>query len=627
MAENRAGDESPRMTLVPAASDEEALETDRLPGHDSLSSQPAGQPESEERHTHISAKDEESAPLPDRYVAQTTESGQAVLSCRETPNIMVQVERGLTVSAANARKMEQGSIFLDGAAQGPPFLDTEKHTYNFDHHEGCVRSFTLSSCEQAYIMVRKGLQLRKRDWRIHANEPDLDTILAIWIILNHSRLNDEAGEIRSKILPLVRLEGVIDVHGLEMQELACLAPTKQDEASAQIAQLMEQEIALKKGGEWAEISFSDYTVERLRQIDSMVYSPFHFDAFKIIDEIARVEITEAHIAVICHSQAGIYEVEQQLMEVHQDRLGIIVLQKDEAQYTLRQGNLFLPVNLQRVYSQLNLIDPGAKGDNRWGGSDDIGGSPRDGGTRLTVRQIGDALLRAFHKPTPMEVLSAAVMAAVVTLVGLLTSWVAIHFWDNRIAAFATALTVISVILLFFFARQYPRLYGLRLPLSRDWLLLLPGALLGGLLGGAWFPAGLLEGRGTTGLGWELLLWPLLLAGAAEILFRSLAHGVLTDELRSQRSGGRWFLSWPALGSAALYSAASMSGLVPRLDVFSHLWRQWWLPQGAAAISLELAGTLIFGICCAMARERSESIVAALLFHWFCILLLLSWFLV
>ena len=626
MAENRAGDESPRMTLVPAASDDETLETDRVPEDASLSSQPAGQQESQDPHTEVSAEDEQLPPLPDRYVAQTTESGQEVLSCRETPNIMVQVERGLTVSAANARKMDQGSIFLDGAAQGPPLLDTEKHIYNFDHHEGCVRSFTLSSCEQAYIMVRKGLQLRERDWRIHANEPDLDTVLAIWIILNHSRLNDEAGEIRSKILPLVRLEGVIDVHGLEMQELACLAPEKQDEASAQIAQLMEQEIALKRSGEWAEISFSDYTVKRLRQIDVMVYSPIHFGAFKIIDEIARVEITEAYIAVICHSQAGIYEVEQQLMEVHQDRLGIIVLQKDAGQYTLRQGNLFLPVNLQRVYSQLNLIDPGAKGDNRWGGSDDIGGSPRDGGTRLTVRQIRDALLRAFHKPTPMEVLSAAVMALVVTLVGLLTSWVATHFWDNP-AAFAAALTVISVLLLFFFARPYPRLYGLRLPLSRDWLMLLPVALVGGLLGGVWFPAGLLGGRGNTGLGWELLLWPLLFAGAAEILFRSVAHGVLTDELRPQRSGGRWFLSWPALGSAALYSAASMTGLVPRLDVFSLLWRQWWLPQGAAAIGFELAGTLIFGLCCAMARERSESIVAALLFHWFCILLLLSWFLV
>ena len=627
MAQNRVGDESPRITLVPAASDEEGLETDRVPEDVSVSSQRAEQPESQEPNTQVSGEDENSADLPDRYVAQTTESGQAVLSCRETPNIMVQVERGLTVSAANARKLDPGAILLDGAAQGPPFLDTEKHIYNLDHHEGCVRSFTLSSCEQAYIMVRKGLQLRERDWRIHANEPDLDAVLAIWIILNHPRLNDEAGEIRAKILPLIRLEGVIDVHGLEMRELACLSPEKQEEASAQIAQLMEQERALKKSGDWAGISFAEYTVERLRQIDSMVYSPFHFDAFKIIDEIARVEITEAHIAVICHSQAGIYEVEQQLMEVHQDRLGIIVLQKDDGQYTIRQANLFLPVNLQRVYSQLNLLDPGAKGENRWGGSDDIGGSPRDRGTRLTVRQIGDALLRAFHKPTPMEVLSAAVMALVMTLVGLLTSWVATHFWDNQIAAFAMALAVIGGFLLFFFARQYPRLYGLRRPLSRDWLLLLPGALVGALLGGAWFPEGLFDGRGNTGLGWDLLLWPLLLAGAAEILFRSVAHGVLTDELRSQRSGGRWFLSWPALGSAALYSAASMSGLVPRLDVFSHLWRQWWLPQGATAIGLELVGTLIFGICCAMARECSESIVAALLFHWLCVLLLLSWFLV
>jgi hypothetical protein len=34
------------------------------------------------------------------------------------------------------------------------------------------------------------------------------------------RLNDADPEIRTKVMPLVRLEGAIDAHGLEMQELS-----------------------------------------------------------------------------------------------------------------------------------------------------------------------------------------------------------------------------------------------------------------------------------------------------------------------------------------------------------------------------------------------------------------------
>ena len=67
-------------------------------------------------------------------------------------------------------------------------MDHERQVYNFDHHEGCVRAFTLASCEQTLVMYMKGLDLQGREWNIFANEPDLDTILAIWILLNHSRI-------------------------------------------------------------------------------------------------------------------------------------------------------------------------------------------------------------------------------------------------------------------------------------------------------------------------------------------------------------------------------------------------------------------------------------------------------
>ena len=126
--------------------------------------------------------------FPDRYAVKAIGTDR-VLTCLEAPNLQVIIKAGLTVTASAARKAPPGTIYLDGVAQTEPFLDHEKKVYNLDHHEGCVRTFTLATCEQALIMCVKGLDLRDREWKIFANEPDLDTILSIWIILKRMEKN------------------------------------------------------------------------------------------------------------------------------------------------------------------------------------------------------------------------------------------------------------------------------------------------------------------------------------------------------------------------------------------------------------------------------------------------------
>ncbi|HSR53382.1 MAG TPA: CPBP family intramembrane glutamic endopeptidase [Acidobacteriota bacterium] len=555
--------------------------------------------------------------LPDRYVVRRSEE-EATLSCLEAPNIVVHVERGMCVSSTTARKSPSGTIYLDGAAKDVPFLDTERHVYNLDHHEGVVRSFTLSTCEQAYILLRKGLSLRDRDWHIYANEPDLDTILAIWVLLNHRRLMDEeAQELRGKILPLLRLEGVIDVHGLEMQELACFSDERYEEISAWLGELIKEEMEIKRADRWKEISFPEYTAEMLSRIDALVYDPWHFDGFEVIDEIARVEITESQIAVICRSDAGIYDVEKQLSAVHEKRLGLIVLQKSDDTYTLRQVDLFLPVNLRRVYAQLNLIDPAAGHgeENRWGGSADIGGSPRATGTHLTPAEIADALLRAFHKPTWGQIMSTAFISAVTAVIALLTGWAAGEFTGRGPETFTVGFLLSGMLLLLLFAKQYPRIYGFQMPVGRDWLLLAPAAVAGGLLGGVWVPQGVV---GDTALpeAWPIrLLLALGLPLAAEFVFRGLVHGLWFEELQGQRSGGRWFLSAPVVVSSLLYLGATFLPFLPIEDAQNLFWPQGYLPSGWTAMALLGLGALIFSMAAGMARERAESILPPILFHW------------
>src|SRR6266508_4418532 len=197
--------------------------------------------------------------VPNRYRIRADDQGR-FLTCVEAPTVTVRVERGLAISAKQARKSPAGTIFLDGAAQGDPFVDVQKEVYNLDHHEGCIRS--LATCEQAMILVRKGLYLRKRDWVVLANDADLDTLFALWVLLNHLRLND-ASEVRAKVMPLLRLEGIIDTHGLDVQDLAALPPDLLHSTAAMLKQLRHQEIVLKSYGRWSETDLLEYIVDRL----------------------------------------------------------------------------------------------------------------------------------------------------------------------------------------------------------------------------------------------------------------------------------------------------------------------------------------------------------------------------
>lgn len=561
--------------------------------------------------------------LPDRYRVARDSAG-SMLTCIEAPTVTVRIRFGVTATAAAARNSAPGSIFLDGAAHGAPFLDTKREVYNLDHHEGCVRPFTLATCEQAMVLLRRGLDLRKREWTVYGNDADLDTVLAVWVLLNHIRLNDRDPETRTRVMPLLRLQGMIDAQGLELRDLCGLPSDVMAETQAWIDGLRARELSLKERGRWQERDLTEHVAERLRAIDRLVYQPDHFDDLQEIEQLARVEIARGSIAVVCRAKAGIYEVERELRRLHGKRLGVIVLQTRSSVYSLRQVNPYLPATLEKVYTHLNLIDPaagGRKAANRWGGSAEIGGSPRATGTPLRPEQIAEACRLAFQAPSLVQRVrrvastvagSAGIMLAVLAgafPMGLPADAESIP----AVAAshLALLLTGLGGALLILRALRAPGLYGFRRPAGFDWCALIPVALAGAVAGGVWVPAGGLALEPA----WPDLLSVLVLPLGAELLFRGLVQGSLITSFAIQECDGRWFLSWPSAIAAALYALWTV--------VLQHPWVGLADPlAGAAHVAIPITGALVFGAAAGVARERSESVASAILLHWVCIIVAL-----
>ena len=562
--------------------------------------------------------------IPDRYTLKQNDEGERTLSCFESPNINVYIVRGQVASASAARRAEPGTIFLDGAAQGAPFLEHEKLVYNLDHHEGVIRAFTVATCEQAMLILMKGLDLRKHEWRIIANEPDLDTIFAIWVLLNHMRLRGPNSRVRRAVVPLLRLEGAIDSHGLEFAGFTGFLEEHLARVMKTLEGLRDAELKVKRQGSWQSVDFLEYAADMLRRIDKIVYRPGEFSGFQEIEEVVQLPIYQNRIAVACRSDAGIYETEQQLKRLYGTRLAMILLQKEAEHYTIRQTDLFLPGNLEQVYQLLNVYDPAVTGhrpENRWGGSTDIGGSPRAGGTRLAPREILEAVAEVFSKPTWVDFAKRAGIAIGRVSAVVALAWAARWFWPtipmsgssvpavlaNPSFGFIAVALLAGGGLLLKLIRDSgnPRFFGIQWPAGWDWMALIPFAMVAGAAGGAFAPWVEPDKRTIFSAMIHVLLLPL----AAELLFRSLLHGLLVRGHVIQTRTSRWFLSWPVLGSAVVYAALFLLPYSPFVSIVPLA-----VPERVQSFAVRVAAGFLFGVLMGMIRERSESVFSTYLVH-------------
>jgi len=561
------------------------------------------------------------ADLPHRYIIKDLTNDTRILTCLEAPNIAVQVEAGLTVSASAARKSSAGTIYLDGAAQSEPFMDHEKQIYNFDHHEGCLRPFTLSTCEQVLVMILKGLDLRSREWSVFANEPDLDTILAIWLLLNHQRVQQKESGRLQFLYTLVRLEGVIDSHGLEMTEFSGLPTELLKKTKKVIDYLRAEEIDLKKKAMWEKKDRLELTAIILQKIDRIIYRSNDFADFKELKELARVDLGTGRIAVIVEADQGIYELEPHLHKVYGEKLGLAALKKGEGQYTLRRLDPFMPGDLDDVYPILNNIDPAVRcrtNSHQWGGSGDIGGSPRGIPTKLSAGEIAQACRDAFQNPGKAAYLihffyAMATVCVIIGAAAISDFYLSSSSWLSNTAAaglvsktyfsFFAAIIFFTAAGLFLISRTRLWRFGIGIPHGNAWWIFLPVIVLTAMAKGVYLPDSVFRLLNFNEIAiYVFITIPL----ASELLFRGLAHGILASGATVQSCNSRWLFSYPTIAAAILFAA-----FIPCITFLPEIFKGTFQAQSVAETAF---AAFAFGLANGVVRERSHSIFPAIVFH-------------
>jgi len=327
-----------------------------------------------------------------RYSAIEEGDGMHI-AANSSPGIVLSFEPGKTLHIRGARKHAQGAIFIDGALAAPPFSDNSRRLYNLDHHTSCHRPATRSSCEQALIAILQGIRLDEGNWTLLINDLDADSVLAAWALINHAELLKRDRALAASLAPLFLLEGIVDSIGKDLGMLAVPINEERERLHGILSAI--QDSAKRAQAKPSSLAL----VELFSRIDELLLPEKDREALSDFRETARIKLKGGEFALFCESGLGIIEAETLVRERLNNRVGILLLSPKVGTWTIKLLDPYLGHDLKPLYKKLNKLDPlfnsGSSQENAWGGSGNIGGSPRATGTGLSREAILECLRSVY----------------------------------------------------------------------------------------------------------------------------------------------------------------------------------------------------------------------------------------
>ncbi len=272
------------------------------------------------------------------------------------------------------------SVALDGYCVGGPGFDEERLILNIDHHVRVDRIATRSSCLQAMIHVKMGIfdgfcdEAGRPCMTVYCNGCDQDVALATYILLHPEHID------RPKLRELVRAEDLMDMSG-------GLYPSKQRlHLMKELNWIMRPYTAARASGKLHELDGKG--MEKLvREMHRRIKLSL-FNGAKQVDVDTSFEVVAEHPGWTLVREIG----EAARIGMAEKRIkafvSIIGESNGRRHYAIGRLSPFIPFPVARLYEALNRAEGlGPEAKHRWGGSNTIGGSPRQVGSKLTPEQI------------------------------------------------------------------------------------------------------------------------------------------------------------------------------------------------------------------------------------------------
>jgi hypothetical protein len=283
------------------------------------------------------------------------------------------------------------SIALDGFVDCPTTRDPGGPYANFDHHSRVDRLATRSAAEQVHIEIKLGLfdTFRKNgipEAHVYVNDPDEDNCLAWWLLKNNEQVRKRSGPAINR---LVYCEDRLDC-------TAGAYPFGDTSMRRKMAWIFQPYYEARFNGTVARMER-----EGMRTIIESVED--RIDRY-VTGKGSELPL-EGHYKKIGGGSGWTLTRETgpaSRMAMYNDGITAfvaLVAERDASYvYTLGRRSVWTPFNLQRLYSRLNEEESDIVNDrNKWGGSDTIGGSPRETGSRLSpgrIEEIVNAILNS-----------------------------------------------------------------------------------------------------------------------------------------------------------------------------------------------------------------------------------------
>jgi len=284
------------------------------------------------------------------------------------------------------------SIALDGYVHGAPWFDETGPRANFNHHEDVDRLATAATCEQVLTAIRSGLfhTFRKDGMpkaEVYVNDCDQDVCTAFFL-LTHAPMVESATN--PLINALVSVEGKLDA-------TAGAYPFNPDlEIMRKIAWIFQPYTEFRKSGdinrrrdnEFEQIidncgrRIHDYMLGKGKELPLDI-------RYEVLDQRAGYTVVRE---IGDNARIGMYASGIDAFLAVQE-----LPDKKGWRYTVGRRSVYIPFPADKIFETLNSVDPSVNGENKWGGGNLIGGSPRVTGSSLKPEQVTeliDSVLKA-----------------------------------------------------------------------------------------------------------------------------------------------------------------------------------------------------------------------------------------